>query len=96
MRGPRAGVYELYEHTFMSSMSDFAPVTDAALARARQDPAFRQRLLTQSLNFLLAKLQKLRTTPDAGTGAKQIREGAALAVRLAELIQTVADPSTTP
>jgi hypothetical protein len=66
----------------------FAPVTDAVLARARQDPVFRQQLLAQSLDHLLAGLKRLRTMPDSvRDNAGQVREGAALAVRLAELIQ---------
>lgn len=70
-------------------MSAFSPVTDADLARARSDPAFRQKLLTQSLELLLSRMQKMRGSaprPPAG-GAKQLREGVELAVRLAELIQ---------
>ena len=71
-------------------MSRFSPVTDADLARARNDAVFRQRLLKQSLDALLAALRKLRSkappSPESA-GAKQIREGVELAVRLAELIQ---------
>ncbi len=69
-------------------MSPFWPVTDADLCRARLDPAFRQRLLEQSLEALLAGMTRLRgSTPTGGAGAKQLREGVELAVRLAELIQ---------
>jgi hypothetical protein len=39
-------------------MSQFSPVTEAELSRARKDPVFRQRLLQQSLDVLLGKLQK--------------------------------------
>jgi hypothetical protein len=40
------------------------------------------------MEALLAGIKKLRKAPAvAGTGAKQIREGVELAVRLAELIQ---------
>ncbi len=75
-------------------MSPFSPVTEAELARARRDPAFRQKLLTQSLEVLLGKLQKQRqASRSALATAKQMREGVTLAVRLAELIQTAADPS---
>jgi hypothetical protein len=75
-------------------MDPFSPVTEADLARARRDPEFRQRLLTESLEVLLGKLQKQRRTPRAAPASpKEIREGVALAVRLAELIQTAADPS---
>jgi hypothetical protein len=62
-------------------MSSFPPVTEADLSRARTDPAFRQRLLQQSLDA--------RQMPSS-VAAKpvQMREGVTLAVRLAELIQT--------
>jgi hypothetical protein len=74
-------------------MPAFAPVTEAQLAKARSDPAFRKRLLEQSLEVLLAGVQKLRNAaPAQGTAnAKQMREAIALAVRLAEMIQGPAD-----
>jgi hypothetical protein len=74
-------------------MSSFPPVTEADLSRARSDPAFRQRLLQQSLDALLDRLQKERQMPNS-VAAKpaQMREGVTLAVRLAELIQT-AEPA---
>jgi hypothetical protein len=70
-------------------MGIFSAVTDNDLARARSDPAFRQKLLTRSLEMLLAKMQKLRGTAQSAPspGDKQLREGVELAVRLAELIQ---------
>lgn len=72
-------------------MSPFSPVTDADLSRARLDPAFRQRLLEQSLEALLGSMKKLRGSAPNGAGTRQLREGVELAVRLAELIQN-ADP----
>jgi len=69
-------------------MGTYAPVTDEELTRARSDPAFRQKMLSQSLEALLAGIKKLRKAPaPSGEGAKQIREGVELAVRLAEIIQ---------
>ena len=69
-------------------MSTFSPVTDADLTQARSDPAFRQKLLEQNLEVLLAGIKKLRrAAPSAGAGARQLREGVELAVRLAEMIQ---------
>jgi hypothetical protein len=71
-------------------MSRFSPVTEDDLARARRDPAFRQKLLAQNLDALLLGMKKLRDAAPkipAGGGAKQLREGVELAVRLAELIQ---------
>jgi hypothetical protein len=74
-------------------MSPFSPVTEAELSRARNDPAFRQRLLQQSLDALLGKLQKERqSAPSASANDGQMREGVTLAVRLAELIQAADDP----
>jgi hypothetical protein len=75
-------------------MNQFAPVTDDELARARSDPAFRQRLLNRNMEALLAGLKRLRKAPAPnGRGAYQIREGVELAVRLAELIQAPNGPA---
>jgi hypothetical protein len=78
-------------------MGAYAPVTDDELARARTDPAFRQKLLSQNMEALLAGITKLRKTPaSTASGNKQIREGVELAVRLAELIQAPTKPSRRP
>jgi hypothetical protein len=72
-------------------MVPFSPVTEAELARAREDPSFRRKLLMQNLETLLGKLQKQRRVPRSKVAtATQMREGVTLAVRLAELIQTAA------
>ena len=72
-------------------MSAFSPVTDADLANARKDPAFRQKLLTQNLDALLTGIKRAKAASSkSGDGATLIREGVTLAVRLAELIQTPA------
>jgi hypothetical protein len=77
-------------------MQPFSSVTDAELARARQDSAFRQKLLQQSLDLLLSGMQRQRQSRGAATGSEtQMREGVELAVRLAEMIQA-ADPSRKP
>ena len=75
-------------------MAAFALVTDADLARARTDAAFRQELLQQNLEALLARVQKLRNTapPAQSSGARQMREAIELAVRLAEIIQGATKP----
>jgi hypothetical protein len=72
-------------------MNKFAPVSDNELIRARTDPEFRQRLLSENMEVLLAGLKQARNSP-AGAGAEQIREGVQLAVRLAELIQGPSKP----
>jgi hypothetical protein len=75
-------------------MSGFAPVTDAELARARSEPKFRQKLLEQSLEALLAGMKKLRgaAAKQGSAGGEQMREAVELAVRLAELIQGPGKP----
>lgn len=71
-------------------MGTFSPVTDADLAQARSDPAFRQKMLEQNLTALLDGIKKLRNGhPGAGAGARELREGVQYAVRLAEMIQNV-------
>ena len=75
-------------------MTPCLPVSDADLDRARRDPAFRRKLLQQSLDMLLGKLQKQRQGPGTAVATPaQMREGVTLAVRLAELIQTGAGAS---
>jgi hypothetical protein len=74
-------------------MSSFSPITETELTRARSDPSFRQRLLQQSLDALLGRLQKeRRASATVAADDAQMREGVALAVRLAELIQAADDP----
>jgi hypothetical protein len=72
-------------------MSQLVEVTDAALARARRDPAFKQQLLTTSLERLLAELyrqQQSSSTSDPVL-ARQLREGAQLATRMADIIRKI-------
>jgi len=65
-------------------------VTDADLARAREDPAFRHRLVADSLDLLLTEIKRLRAAGADAKRARQIREGVDLAVKLAELLQRIA------
>ena len=78
-------------------MNPLPQVTEAELTRARNDPAFRQRLLRQSLDAALLGIlhRENRLSRIAATDAR-IREGVNLAVRLAELIQTEDDPERRP
>ena len=69
-------------------MADFTAVTDEDLERARQDPAYRRKLLSDNLEVLLGTLNKMRSanrTLDK-TAARQIRDGVDLAVKLADLL----------
>ena len=78
-------------------MGEPAAVTDAILARARQDPIFRHQLVADHLQRLLNELNRLRSSAPDAAHARQIREGVDLAVRLAELLQRIATrgPGTT-
>jgi hypothetical protein len=59
------------------------------LEHARTDPAFRQQLMAENLDMLLAELNRLRTRADnRPETARHIREGANLAVKLAERLQS--------
>ena len=71
-------------------MHDSPLITDSDLARARQDRAFRQQLLTESLELLLAELSKLQRAANNTARADQVREGVELAVKLADLLRRVA------
>ena len=59
------------------------------LEHARTDPAFRQQLMAENLDMLLSELNRLRSKaghkPET---ARHIQEGANLAVKLAERLQS--------
>jgi hypothetical protein len=63
-------------------------VTEDDIVRARKDPAFRQQLLAENLERLLAALNIMRRNSDTDPkSARQIREGVDLAVKLADRLQ---------
>ena len=63
-------------------------VTEDELARARRDPAFRQKFLADHLDRLLEALNRMRKKTDSSPKhALQIREGVDLAVKLADRLQ---------
>jgi hypothetical protein len=69
------------------AMSDL--VTEDELARARKDPAFRQQFLAQNLNRLIEALKRMRRASEQTSDTdRQLREGADLAVQLADRLQT--------
>jgi hypothetical protein len=70
-------------------MGQIALVTDNDLARSREDPEFRHRLIAESLELLLTELNRLRNGKTDTQRAKQIREGVNLAVQLAEILQRI-------
>lgn len=69
-------------------------ITDADLARARVDTQFRHELLTHSLEALLAALKRAQREEITQATAGQMKEGAALAVQLADRLQRLGIPVT--
>jgi hypothetical protein len=66
-------------------------VTDDDLSRARQDPAFRYRLVVDNLRLLLDEIHHMRTARNDAVDCVEIREGVKLAVQLSELLQRIAN-----
>jgi len=67
-------------------------VTEDDLARARQDPEFRQRYYADHLDRLLEKLNEMRKNGDQDPiRARMIKEGVDLAVQLADRLNTKAN-----
>jgi hypothetical protein len=79
-----------------SDMAESPLITDADLSRARQDSGFRQRLLTENLELLLAELGKLQRGTHNATQADQLREGVELAVKLADLLRRTGSGAPRP
>jgi hypothetical protein len=73
----------------MPKMPKVTIASEDDLEHARADPAFRDRLMAENLDMLLSELSRLRTR--AGNKPetdRHIREGANLAVKLAERLQS--------
>ena len=66
-------------------------ISDATLARARRDLAFKQQLLTANLDRLLSALYRRQHDGAKVDPAlsRQLREGAQLAARLADIIRAI-------
>ncbi|MBV9555605.1 MAG: hypothetical protein JO254_00860 [Pseudolabrys sp.] len=64
-------------------------VSEDDLARARQDPVFRQRFYADQLDRLLDALNNARKTSNpTAEQAKMIKDGVDLAVKLADRLNT--------
>ena len=67
-------------------------VTEEDLARARQDPVFRQRFYADHLDRLLERLNEMRKAgADQPERARLIKEGVDLAVKLADRLNNKAN-----
>lgn len=72
---------------------DHWAISDADIVRSREDPRFKQVLLAKCLEHLLASLYRMQRSPGnlGPAGAHHLREGALMAVRLADLIRALDD-----
>ena len=67
-------------------------ITEADVTRSRADPRFKQVLLAKALEQLLGTLYRLQHDPKQDeAGARGLREGALMAVQLADLIRSIDD-----
>ena len=65
-------------------------VSDADIERSREDPRFKQVLLARSLEHLLGSLHRMQHSPQvAAHNAEHLREGALVAVDLADRIRAI-------
>jgi hypothetical protein len=72
-------------------------ITEADVTRSRADPRFKQVLLAKVLEQLLGTLYRLQHDPKQDeTGARRLREGALMAVQLADLIRSIDDRLRAP
>ena len=64
-------------------------ISEDEIARARSDPAFRQRFLAQNLDQLLKALKKMRRAGEQSADRdRQLRVGANPAVKLADRLRS--------
>jgi hypothetical protein len=66
-------------------------ITEAQILRAREDPRFRQILLAKSLERLLGSMHRMQhSSANLGAdGARHLREGALMAVKLADRLRAL-------
>jgi hypothetical protein len=68
-------------------MSEYVPVTDEILERARFDRGFRHKVLSQHLDLLMMAMSRARNRAQADSVTiRQLQEGARLAVQLTEIL----------
>ena len=65
-------------------------ISEADIERSREDPRFKQVLLARSLEQLLDSLHRMQHSPQVATAnAVHLREGALVAVDLADRIRAI-------
>ena len=73
-------------------------ISDADIARSRVDPRFKQVLLARVLEQLLGTLYRLQHSPSLvdHANAADLREGALIAIKLADLIRAIDEKLSVP
>lgn len=69
-------------------MGKLVQVTDEVLERARIDPHFRQKLVSEHLEGLMSAMNRAKKKVNADT-TQQLEEGARLAVKLADILNAI-------
>lgn len=70
-------------------------ISDEDIARSREDPRFKQVLLAKSLEQLLGTLHRMQNAAPIGPEvARELREGALVAVQLADRIRAIDEQIT--
>lgn len=74
-------------------MSFLAAITDDDVMRSRADPRVKQILLAKCLETLMGSLHRLQKSPEGANPDRQreLREGALVAVQLADQIRAIDD-----
>jgi hypothetical protein len=73
-------------------MRELVPVTEELLRQARRDRHLRRRLVAEHLEWLTVAMSRAKMRARNGGGgdtARQLEEGARLAVRLTEILHTI-------
>jgi hypothetical protein len=78
------------QHVVMRVVGTMGEISDTDIERSREDPRFKQVLLARSLEQLLDSLHRMQHAPElAATDAAHLREGALVAVDLADRIRAI-------
>jgi hypothetical protein len=71
-------------------MSEFIPITDEMLEKARRDRNFRQRLVSEHLDRLMTAMSRTKNRVNTDPAASaHLQEGARLAVKLTEILNSI-------
>jgi hypothetical protein len=71
-------------------MSEFIPITDEMLEKARRDRNFRRRLVSEHLDRLMIAMSRAKNRVSIDPAATtNLQEGARLAVKLTEILNSI-------